>query len=168
VHLRFALPVGLAIAGLVALLLGGRACDGHDPDSFGPYNIVAHVEGEAEYIDLVRDGTVALTLAGSLDTLCDPPSVERLAGDCLYVRNCRGHGYVVQRAGGLAYIDEGDGPEPDGWWARQILEGGKRLIALGVLLCLAALPTLAVAGASAAAGSRARASRRPRAGSSAS
>jgi hypothetical protein len=163
VHLRFALPVAVALAGLVALLLGARACDAHDPDSFGPYTILTRTEGEAAYVDLERDGTIALTLAGSLDTLCDPPVVERLDDDCLYFRNCRGHGYVVQRAGGLAYIDEGDGPEPDGWWAHQVFEGGKRLIAVGVLLCLAALVALAVAAASVGGGRRARASRRPRA-----
>jgi hypothetical protein len=148
----FALSLAVAAGGIVLLVLGARACDAHKPTRFGPYAITTRVEGEAKYFDLVRDGKVAHTLAGSLDTMCDPPFVARFDIDGggapeLYFRNCRGHGYLVQRDDSVAYIDEGDGAEPDGWWARQVLGGGRRLIVLGTGLSLAALVNLAIAGA---------------------
>lgn len=141
-----------AVAGIVALVLGMRACDAREPTELGPYAIVPRVEGQAQYFDLVRAGKVEHTLAGSLDTLCDPPFVARFDVDDdgnadLYFRNCRGHGYLRRRANALEYVDEGDGPEPTGWWARQVLGGGTRLIMFGVALCLAALIALAIGGA---------------------
>ena len=150
--LPFGLSVVVAAGGIVALLLGARACDAHDPADFGPYTITTRTEGEARYFDLVRDGKVAHTLAGSLDTMCDPPFVARFDVDGdgaadLYFRNCRGRGHLVARAGALEYVNDGDRPEPDGWWARQVLGGGQRLFALGSALCLAALVGLAIAGA---------------------
>jgi hypothetical protein len=142
----------LAVSGIAALVLGLRACDAGAPTRFGPYVIAARIEGEAKYFDLVRDGKVEHTLAGSLDTLCEPPFVALFDVDGdgtsdLYFENCRGHGYLVQRAGALSYVEEGDGPAPDGWWARQVLGGGRRLIAIAVLLCFVALIGLAIAGA---------------------
>lgn len=149
--LPFTFSLTLAVAGIVALALGARACDAHAPTHFGPYAITQRVEGEAQYFDLVRNGTIAHTLAGSLDTLCDPPGVSRidLDGDGavdLYFRNCRGHGYLTMRGDSLAYIDQGDGREPDGWWTRQVLAGGTRLIVIGIGLCIGALIALAIAG----------------------
>jgi hypothetical protein len=142
----------LGLLGIGALALGLEACEARDPGRFGRYAIVAHVDGEAQYFDLVRDGRTAYTLAGSLDTLCEPPIVASFDVDGdgasdLYVRNCRGHGYLALRAGALEYVDQGDGPEPDGWWARQVLAGGTRLIVHGVAWIVAALIALAIAGA---------------------
>ncbi len=149
--LPFTFALALAVAGIVALTLGARACDAHAPTHFGPYAITMRIEGEAQYFDLVRDGTIAHTLAGSLDTLCDPPSVARFDVDGdgaadLYFRSCRGHGYLMMRGHSLDYVDQGDGREPDGWWARQVLTGGMRLIVFGIGLCIGALVVIAIAG----------------------
>lgn len=150
--LPFGLSLALALVGITALVLGIRARDAREPTHFGPYTIEARIEGQAKYFDLVRDGRVHHTLAGSLDTLCEPPIVARFDVDGdgesdLYFRNCRGHGYVVRRGDALAYVDDGDRPEPAGWWRRQVLGGGVRLILLGAAVSAAALIVLAIAGA---------------------
>ncbi len=150
--LPFGLALVLALAGIIALMLGVYACDAREPTDFGPYAIVSRVDGQTMYFDLVRAGNVELTLAGSLDTLCDPPFVARFdvnddgVAD-LYFRNCRGHGYVVRRADTITYAGQGDTAEPTSWWAHQVLGGGMRLIVLGIALCLSALIAVAIAGA---------------------
>jgi hypothetical protein len=149
--LAFAISFALACGGLLALVVGARACDAQEPTQFGPYAIEVRVAGEAQYIDLVRGGRIVQTLGGSLDTLCDPPLVAGFDADGdgatdLYFRNCRGHGYLTLRGDTLEYVDQGDRPESDGWWARQVLAGGTRWIVLGVALCIVAFVGVAIAG----------------------
>jgi len=153
--LPFSLAGLLALAAAAAIVLGARACDARNPTSVvlgsETYAVQSHVEGEAMYVDLVRDGHVAQSLAGSLDTMCDPPlsalfDVDSDGAPDLYFENCRGHGYVTQRARELTYVNLGDGPRPGGWWARQVFGGGKRLLAIGIGLALGAVVVLAIAG----------------------
>jgi hypothetical protein len=141
----------VAATGIAALVLGMRAREANEPTRFGPYSIESRVEGEAKYFDLIRDGKVARTLAGSLDTLCDPPTIAELDVDDdgkpdLYFRNCRGHGFLSQHGDELAYTDLA-GPEPTNWWALQVFSGGVKLVLVGIGACIAALISFAIAGA---------------------
>lgn len=141
----------IAAVGITALVLGVRAREANEPTRFGPYSIESRVEGEAKYFDLIREGKVAHTLAGSLDTLCDPPSIAELDVDGdgepdLSFRNCRGHGFLSRHGDELAYNDLA-GPEPTNWWAHQVFSGGVRLVVVGIAACIAALIAFAIAGA---------------------
>ena len=146
--------VGAAIMGalgIAVLILGMRAREANEPTRFGPYSIESRVEGEAQYFDLIRDGKVAHTLAGSLDTLCDPPTIAELDVDGdgepdLYFRNCRGHGFLSRHGDELAYNSLA-GAVPTHWWARQVFSGGIKLILIGIAACIAALIAFAIAGA---------------------
>ena len=150
--LTFGVAFAIMLGAVGVLVLGARACDACEPTDFGRYAIVSRIEGQAKYFDLVHDGRVEHTLAGSLDTLCDPPFVARFDVDGdgesdLYFRNCTGHGYLVRRGDALEYVDLGDTSDALGWWARQVLGGGTQLIVLGVALSVVALIALAIAGA---------------------
>jgi hypothetical protein len=149
--LPFIVAAILAAVGIAALVLGMRAREANEPTRFGSYSIESRVEGEAKYFDLIRDGKVAHTLAGSLDTLCDPPTITELDVDGdgeadLYFRNCRGHGFLSHHGDELAYNNLA-GPEPTNWWARQVFSGGVRLLVAGIAACVTALIGFAIAGA---------------------
>jgi hypothetical protein len=141
----------IAAVGIATLVLGVRAREANEPTRFGPYSIVSRVEGEAKYFELIRNGKVVHTLAGSLDTLCDPPTIAELDIDGdgepdLYFRNCRGHGFLSRRGDSLAYTDLA-GPEPTNWWAHAVFSGGVQLLVAGVAACIASLIAFAIAGA---------------------
>jgi len=140
----------LAALAVVAGTAGLRARAANAPTRFGLYSVESRVEGEAQYFDLVRDGQVVRSLAGSLDTLCDPPTIAELDVDGdgdpdLYFRNCRGQGFLSRHGDELAYNNLTSAPT--NWWARQVFSGGIQLISIGVAGCIAALIAFAIAGA---------------------
>lgn len=139
-------------AGLFALGLQARSR--LDPSSIEwdgtRFRIVRRSDAASQSFDLLRaDGTVAASVAGSTDTMCDPPYLMVLDVDGdgtrdVYYHGCGGHGYLELQGGMLKEVDLGqqdpaDAPALRSLWAREIRAGGVRLIIAGVILGLAGL-----------------------------
>jgi hypothetical protein len=109
--LTLALFASLALGGalVLALAVGERppsACLGPKQIRFGDasYTITSRDVGEARYFDLVRDGQVEYSLAGTMD-LCDPPYLMRITDQRtgrprLVIDNC-GHYRLVDGRDGV-------------------------------------------------------------------
>lgn len=138
----------LCVAGVVSIGGGWCARDRVNPTEVSwegmAFRIDHRVEGEAEYHDFVSNGVVALTLAASLDTLCDPSQLVLIDVDNdgrldVYHRHCGGHGYVKFSTVGrqIKYIDlgtveRGDAPGTEGCWGDEIMVWrGLRLLGIG-------------------------------------
>jgi hypothetical protein len=149
----------LLLSGSALLAVGWEAHGRLNPGSVEvpgtTFRVVRRVEPQAVVFDLLyRDGSVATSISGSTDTLCDPPYLVVVdvdqdgVRDVLY-RHCSGHGYVAWRNGGWVDVDLGqfdtdDLPAATSLWVSEIRAGGWHLLALGTILVLAGLAFIAV------------------------
>jgi hypothetical protein len=151
------IPIGISslglLAGIALIVLGVRACDARDPATVdlggASYEVVTHHAGQTVYTDLQRGGHVEHQIVSSID-MCDAPLLAAFDVDDdgttdLYFRHCRGEGYIARRSGALASVRLSR--TPGGWWARQVLSGGWRLVVYGVAVLLGALVCGAIGGA---------------------
>jgi hypothetical protein len=158
-HGMVAAAVLLALSGGALLVLGLKARRSLNPSaveaSGTTFRVVRRVEPRAVVFDLIHpDGSVAISISGSTDTLCDPPYLMLLDADHdgaqdVYYRHCGGHGYVTWRNGGWVDVDLGqydadDMPASASSRAREIHAGGWRLLALGATGALLGLAIVAV------------------------
>jgi hypothetical protein len=148
----------LLLAGGVILIAGWTARASLNPDTVElsgvTFQILRRVEPEASVFDLTHpDGSVAISISGSTDTLCDPPYLmtidvdENGSGD-VYYRHCRGHGYVTNQNGTPVDVDLGqyemdDAPAASSFWTNEVQAGGLRLLTAGAVVMLGGLAMLA-------------------------
>jgi hypothetical protein len=145
-----AMVAGLAM-GVAMMWSGMRADAANHPTELASYAIVSRYEGEAKRFDFVRDGQVAYTLSGSLDTLCDEPAltlldIDRDGDTDLLFRSCNHFGYLTHRGGTFEFIDldRADPSHPDApglhtLWAWQVRHGGWPLLLGGAVFIFAVL-----------------------------
>jgi hypothetical protein len=138
----------LIVVGAVAIIMGFVARSRLNPTSVkwgnAHYNVVRRTEGEAIVFDIrAPDGTVAESLFGTTDLLCDPPFLMFIDVDGdgvpdVYHHHCGGHGYLRYKAerSALEYVNLGqwdpeDAPAVTSFWGEEITGGGFRLFGSG-------------------------------------
>ncbi len=148
----------LLLAGGMLLIAGWTARARLNPDTVElsgvTFQVLRRVEPEAVVFDLARpDGSVAVSINGSTDTLCDPPylmamDVDQNGSGDVYYRHCSGHGYVTYQSGAPVDVDLGqyeidDAPAAASFWANEIQAEGLRLLTSGAVVMLVGLAMLA-------------------------
>ena len=142
-----AMVVGLAV-GVAMMWSGMRADAANHPTELASYSIVSRYEGEAKRYDFVRDGEVAYSLFGSLDTLCDEPTltlldVDRDGETDLLFRSCNRFGYLTHHGGSFDFVElnrkTSDAPGLHTLWAWQVRHGGWPLLLGGAVFIFAVL-----------------------------
>ncbi len=147
------IAVLMILSGASAIYAGLVARGRYEPAVVGwggdELRVVRRHEAQAIMHDIVRGTTVVATLAGSLDTMCDPPWIMLVDVDGdgrldVYHRHCGGHGYLryLPATRTLEHVELGsvelrDAPVLETSWAREVKDWrGLRLIVLGALVAV--------------------------------
>jgi hypothetical protein len=141
------------VVGLVLIALGVRACCARHPEDITlgqhTYDIESRDRGEAACFDLFESDSheLAYSACGSLDLLCDRPTIARFDVDHdgqtdLYIDSCSGPAYVTVSNGKIEEVELADTWRPSTWWGRQVLNGGLWLFGVGGLLLVFGVPAV--------------------------